>query len=71
MKRISAQINVPIIYRAYGSHTMNDSITGLGDVSLLGNVRILQHATKDWSVRLVSAWRHQAAHRRFQQAEPP
>ena len=48
-ERISAQINVPLIYRAYGSHTMSDSVAGLGDVSLIGNVRIFQYATTDWS----------------------
>ena len=47
--RFSAQLNVPIIYRAYGSHTMSSSTAGIGDISLVGNFRVFQHVEKDWS----------------------
>jgi len=48
-ERFSAQLNVPVIYRSFGSATMHDSVSGLGDVSLVGNFRIFQHTTADWS----------------------
>ncbi len=47
--RFSAQLNVPVIYRAWGSHTMSDSTAGIGDLSLVGNFRIFQHIEKNWS----------------------
>jgi hypothetical protein len=52
--RLSAQINLPVIYRAYGSHTMSDYVLGLGDISLVGNFRLYQYTSGDfafnWSV---------------------
>ena len=47
--RFSAQLNVPVIYRAYGSHTMSASTAGIGDISLVGNFRVFQRVEKDWS----------------------
>ncbi len=48
--RFSAQLNVPIIHRAYGSHTMNADTSGIGDISLIGNFRIYQQVEQDWSI---------------------
>ena len=52
--RLSAQINLPVIYRAYGSDTTSDYVMGLGDISFIGNIRVLQHTAQDfafnWSV---------------------
>lgn len=47
--RFSAQLNVPVIYRAYGSHTMSGSTAGIGDISLIGNFRVFQRIEQDWS----------------------
>src|ERR1051325_8670823 len=48
-KYFGLQLNAPIIYRAYGDNTMHDSVSGIGDVSLIGNVLLLQKETGDWS----------------------
>ncbi|HEV2694905.1 MAG TPA: hypothetical protein VG347_18575, partial [Verrucomicrobiae bacterium] len=48
-ERFSAQINLPVIYRAFGSHTMSDYVMGLGDISLVGNYRVYQYTVQDFS----------------------
>jgi hypothetical protein len=41
--RFGVQVNLPVIYRAYGSDSGGDHVeAGLGDVSLIGNVLIYQ-----------------------------
>ncbi len=47
--RLSVQLNLPVIYRAYGSHTLSADTAGLGDISLTGNFRVFQHTGTDWS----------------------
>jgi hypothetical protein len=34
---LGVQLNLPVIYRAYGSDTMHGTVSGIGDMSLLGN----------------------------------
>ena len=52
--RFSAQLNVPLIYRAYGNNTNSASTSGLGDISLTGTFRVWQHVTEkssfNWSL---------------------
>jgi hypothetical protein len=52
--RFSAQLNVPLIYRAYGNATNSASTSGLGDISLTGTFRVWQHVTEkssfNWSL---------------------
>ena len=48
-ERFSAQLNVPVIYRAYGSDTMHGVESGLGDISLVGNFRAFQYSHGDFS----------------------
>ncbi|MDB6019195.1 MAG: hypothetical protein JWR19_3684 [Pedosphaera sp.] len=52
--RFSLQFNVPIIYRAYGSATTHKTVSGIGDVSLIGNVvayrKLKEDFTFSWSV---------------------
>jgi len=47
--RLSAQINLPVIYRSYGSHTMSADTSGIGDLSLVGNFRLFQYSTTDFA----------------------
>src|SRR4051794_9029519 len=53
-KRFGLQLNVPLIYREWGSDIMPHARTsGIGDVSLVGNLRLYkkltQHTTITWS----------------------
>jgi hypothetical protein len=48
-KRFGLQLNLPIIYRGYGDNTTHHSVSGIGDLSLTGNVLIYQKATTDWT----------------------
>lgn len=48
-KYIGVQLNVPFIYRAYGSATMHDNVTGIGDATLVGNFRLYQVSGLNWS----------------------
>jgi hypothetical protein len=43
---IGVQFNLPVIYRWYGYRTERGSESGIGDVSLLGNVRLYQKLTE-------------------------
>src|SRR5262245_14558881 len=40
--RIGVQFNVPLIYRSYGYQTQRGDESGIGDVSLLANLRIYE-----------------------------
>jgi hypothetical protein len=48
-KYIGVQLNVPIIYRGYGDNTMHHNEAGIGDVSLVGNLRLYQKSTDDFT----------------------
>ena len=48
-KYVGVQFNLPIIYRAYGSDVMHDSVSGIGDVSLVGNFRLYQKAVDNFT----------------------
>ena len=45
-ERFGLQFNLPIIYREYGKAGSHSSEVGLGDVSLIGNVRLYQKLTE-------------------------
>ena len=47
--RLGVQLNMPVIYRAYGSRTMSGSVAGIGDMSLIGNFNVFRHATQDFA----------------------
>ncbi len=51
--RIGVQFNLPVIYRSYGYQSARGSESGIGDVSLLGNVRLYEklteHFTFNWT----------------------
>jgi hypothetical protein len=48
-KRFSIELNVPIIARWYGSDTMHGTVSGLGDISVVGNFRPYQYSNGDFS----------------------
>ena len=37
-KRFGLELNLPVIYRWYGSHTQSGSVSGIGDLSLFANL---------------------------------
>jgi hypothetical protein len=47
--RIGVQFNLPVIYRSYGYQSQRGSESGIGDVSLIGNVRLYQKMTEDFT----------------------
>lgn len=47
--RVGLQFNLPVIYRAYGYFGNRGSDFGIGDASLVGNVRLLDKSTEDFS----------------------
>ena len=47
--RIGVQFNLPIIYRSYGYGLARGSELGIGDVSLLGNARVFEKLTEDFT----------------------
>ena len=47
--RISVQLNLPIIYRSYGSDTMHGSVSGIGDLSLVGTFTAYKRMSTDFS----------------------
>jgi hypothetical protein len=51
--QFSVQLNLPAIYRAYGSDTQHGKVSGIGDLSLLGNFnayhKMTEHFTFDWT----------------------
>ena len=50
-ERFGLQFNLPLIYREYGRNGAHGSEVGLGDVSLLGNVRVYQKLTEKVTFR--------------------
>src|ERR1035441_10251695 len=46
---IGVQFNLPIIYRSYGYGSARGSELGIGDVSLLGNARVFEKLTEDFT----------------------
>lgn len=47
--RIGVQFNLPIIYRAYGYGSIQDSESGIGDASLVGNVRLYEKLAENFT----------------------
>jgi len=45
--RLGLQFNLPIIYQEYGYQSEHGSESGIGDASLIGNVRLLQELSVD------------------------
>jgi hypothetical protein len=45
---LSIQLNLPVIYRSYGSHTQHGTVSGIGDISLTGNVTPYEKVSTDW-----------------------
>jgi hypothetical protein len=48
-KYVGVQFNLPVIYRAFGSDTIHDSISGIGDTSLVGNFRLYQKSMDNFT----------------------
>jgi hypothetical protein len=52
--RLSVQLNLPVIYRAYGSDTQHGTVSGIGDLSLTGICRVYEKLaesfTFNWTV---------------------
>jgi hypothetical protein len=52
-ERFGVQFNLPVIYRSYGYQAARGSESGIGDVSLIGNVRLYEklseHFTFTWT----------------------
>jgi hypothetical protein len=52
--RIGVQLNVPVIYRAWGSQTQHDSTSGIGDLFLVGNFtayeKLTEKTTLNWTL---------------------
>jgi hypothetical protein len=50
----SLQVNLPVIYRAYGSDTIHGTVSGIGDLSLIGNFKpyqkLSENFTFNWTV---------------------
>ncbi len=44
--RLGLQFNLPVIYRAYGEDGVHGSESGIGDASLIGNVRLYEKITE-------------------------
>jgi hypothetical protein len=44
---IGMQFNLPVIYRSYGYRTARGSESGIGDASLVGNLRLYQKLTEE------------------------
>jgi hypothetical protein len=49
--QIRVQFNLPVIYREYGYQAQRGSDLGLGDASLIGNVRIYERLTEEFTFR--------------------
>ena len=69
-ERFGLQFNLPVIYRAYGRMAPTPARSGIGDVSLIGNVRLYQKLTEDGHFQVDGAGRHQVPDGQYGQAEP-
>ncbi|MCX6925071.1 MAG: hypothetical protein NT154_17935 [Verrucomicrobia bacterium] len=49
--RLGLQFNLPVIYRDYGKDGAHSSESGIGDVSLIGNLRLYEKLTDDATFR--------------------
>jgi hypothetical protein len=47
--RFGVQLNLPVIYRSYGSDTVHDKVSGIGDLSLLGTFNAYRKLSTDYS----------------------
>ena len=47
--RFGVQFDLPVIYHAYGSATAHGSDSGIGDVSLTGNIQLYQKSTENFT----------------------
>lgn len=47
--RFNLQINLPVIYRSWGSDTMRGTTSGIGDLSLLGTFTAYQKLSQDYN----------------------
>jgi len=47
--RVGVQFNLPVIYRWYGYQSARGSESGIGDVSLVGNVRLYERVTENFT----------------------
>ena len=45
--RFGAQVNLPVIYRSYGSDFMHGTVSGIGDLSVLGSVVAWRQLSKN------------------------
>src|ERR1043165_3527471 len=52
--RFSVQLNLPVIYRAYGSDAQHGTVSGVGDLCLTGSYRLYERleekSTFNWTV---------------------
>ncbi len=48
-ERVGVQFNLPVIWRSYGYQSARGSESGLGDASLVGNVRIYEKLTENFT----------------------
>jgi hypothetical protein len=47
--RIGVQFNLPVIWRSYGYQSARGSESGIGDVSLVGNLRLYEKLAEDFT----------------------
>ena len=50
-EHVGVQLNLPLIYRSYGRAGSHGSEVGIGDLSLVGNVRIYEHLSEQTTFR--------------------
>lgn len=52
--RFSVQLNLPVIFRGYGSDAMHGTVSGIGDLSLTGSFKVLERLSEnftfDWTL---------------------
>lgn len=49
--RFSLQLNLPLIYRAFGSDSMHGTEEGIGDLSVVGNFRVYERLSENSTFR--------------------